>query len=58
MNKKIYEAPQAVLTEFECEDIITTSGGPRSLRKRPEQTDTDYIIVNSKSWNDLFSNNQ
>lgn len=57
-SKKIYIRPAAEITEFECEDVITTSGGPvRSLKKSPN-AETDYIIVNSKSWNDLFNSNQ
>ncbi|HIV85418.1 MAG TPA: hypothetical protein H9900_01255 [Candidatus Monoglobus merdigallinarum] len=57
-SKKIYIRPAAEITEFECEDVITTSGGPaRSLKKSPN-AETDYIIVQSKKWSDLFGDNQ
>lgn len=55
---KMYKSPRAEITEFECEDIITSSG--RQLLKRPENSvgSSDYILVQSKSWSELFKEQQ
>lgn len=56
-SKKIYIRPAAEITEFECEDVITSSQPSRALKTKPDNTGSDYIIVQSKKWSDLFGGN-
>lgn len=45
-EKKTYIEPEAVVTEFECEDIITTSGaGNAAMEKWADENDASVFTV-------------
>ena len=55
--KKEYKKPSALVTGFECADVITTSG---TLSETPSNHvgDKTYIKAGSKSWRSGFGENQ
>ena len=54
-NLKKYKAPEAEITKFECEDIITVSElGTSILDGKPiAGGEHEYVKINGKKWNEI-----
>lgn len=58
-NVKEYKAPAALITEFECADVITVSGelGTSIKGNQPATGGTDYVNIGGRSWSDIKGGN-
>ena len=57
-NKKIYSAPSAEITVFECADIITVSGDQLDSRIKSDTRGGSYIKIGGYSWSNSLKNSE
>ena len=56
-DKKEYKAPLAQVTEFECADVITTSGVLDTSINGRNPGGTEYVNIGGRSWSDIKGGN-